>query len=78
MAIFQQCFHDEIGVLTALMGAVCVGILDEEDDDGTAKNTVFGDILALISAMVYACYSTMMKKLVQVTIVFKFSKSNYF
>jgi len=54
-----------IGVLTALMGAVCVGILDEEDDDGTEKNTAFGDVLALISAMVYACYSTMMKKLVQ-------------
>lgn len=53
-----------IGVLLTLCGAVAVGLLDQKKHGGSS-NTLLGDVLALISAMVYACYTTMMKKLVQ-------------
>lgn len=48
------------GVLFTLAGAVCVGFGDQQAD----VNTVWGDVAALSSAVMYAVYSLLLRRLV--------------
>merc|ERR1712224_1129238 len=49
------------GVLITLLGAVFIGYLDGHNDDDHDKGTVWGDALALVSALIYGVYVTIIK-----------------
>ena len=49
------------GVLVTLLGAVFIGYLDGHNTDDHDKGSLWGDVLALVSAFIYGCYVTLIK-----------------
>lgn len=53
------------------MGAVCVGLNDSEDGSSTSDSahTVAGDSVALLGALFYGLYTTVLKYMVSITVI---------
>lgn len=53
------------------MGAVCVGLNDSEDGSSTSDSahTVAGDSVALLGALFYGLYTTVLKYMVSITAI---------
>jgi len=50
------------GVIVVVAGASLISTQDEgSDDDGAASNHILGDAMAIFSAFIYGCYTTLMK-----------------
>mgnify|MGYP005993738463 CR=1 FL=1 len=60
-----------LGILACFMGAVCVGLNDSEDGSSTSDSahTVAGDSVALLGALFYGLYTTVLKYMVSITVI---------
>jgi len=50
-----------LGVAVVLGGAALIGKQDLSGDDNTASDPMLGDSMAILSAFIYGCYTTLMK-----------------
>jgi len=50
-----------LGVAVILGGSILMGTEDVNRDDNIASNTMGGDAMAVLSAFIYGCYTTLMK-----------------
>ena len=57
-----------IGIITCFIGAVSVTLLDSSSDDDNSHSVV-GDIIALISAIGYGVYTTMIRHKVMISLL---------
>jgi len=50
-----------LGVAVVLGGSILIGTQDVNGDDNNASNMMLGDSMAILSAFIYGCYTTLMK-----------------
>lgn len=50
-----------LGVAVVLGGAALIGKQDVSSNDNSASNRILGDSMAILSAFIYGCYTTLMK-----------------
>jgi len=50
-----------LGVAVVLGGAVLLGTQDVNSDNNSASSPILGDFMAMLSAFIYGCYTTLMK-----------------
>lgn len=50
-----------LGIVACFLGAVCVGLSDTEESDDAQEHTMIGDIVALLAALGYGMYTTVIR-----------------